>query len=165
MSVQDMLLGSTSSSSHPDFATAAAGPWQDRHHPDVHHLLSSRAAGQDDVEDMASMLDQDQDDERTDQSQHRQQFSSRSTIITTPGGNVAYRDPVSGEIAWVAQGSFATPVAFALDATTGATLDVDIVPDAVLPHGSNEYLSRELQRQLDRQQQQYQGNDSDDTGL
>ena len=79
---------------------------------------------------------------------------------------MAYRDPVSGDIAWVAPGSFATPVAFALDATTGATLDVDIVPDAVLPHGSNEYLSRELQRQLDRQQlkqqQQQQGNDSSD---
>lgn len=76
---------------------------------------------------------------------------SSEALVATPNGNVAYRgsDPNDGRpIEWVADECFETPVAFAVDAASGASLSVYILPDAVLPHGSSEYVSQELERQL-----------------
>jgi len=71
-----------------------------------------------------------------------------SLLVATPNGNVALRNPNTGLIEWVANETFDTPVAFAVDAVTGISLGVDILPDAPVPSSSSEYLSRELERQM-----------------
>ena len=72
-----------------------------------------------------------------------------STIVATPSGNVAFRNPESGAIEWVADVTFDTPIAFAIEASSGVPLGVNIIPDAP-EHGSSvAYISREMERQLD----------------
>ena len=73
-----------------------------------------------------------------------------SVLIATPSGNLAFRNLDSQGLDWVASESFDTPIAFAMDVSTGATLGVDIIPDVPVPkHSSLEYLSREMERQLE----------------
>jgi hypothetical protein len=48
----------------------------------------------------------------------------------------------------VAEETFSTPVAFALDAASGKSVHIETVPDAVVPHGSPEYVSKEMERHL-----------------
>ena len=69
-------------------------------------------------------------------------------LIATPGGNLALRDTNTGEIVWVSNESFETPVAFAVESTTGMSVRVEVIPDVPVPSESKEYLSRELERQL-----------------
>jgi len=68
-------------------------------------------------------------------------------LLTTPSGNVALRDADGGQIIWVAGESFDTAVAYAVDSASGNSLAVDIIPDAAMPNGSAEYLSKEMERQ------------------
>jgi len=75
--------------------------------------------------------------------------SYESTLVVTPNGNVAFRNVATGQLEWVASEAFDTPVAFAVDSGTGLSLKVDVVADAVLPNGSVEYVTREMERQLD----------------
>jgi hypothetical protein len=70
-------------------------------------------------------------------------------LIATPNGNVALRNPNTGAIEWVSNEAFDTPVAFALEASTGISLGVDILPDAPLPNSSPAYLASQLERQMD----------------
>lgn len=70
-------------------------------------------------------------------------------LISTPNGNVALRNSDTGAIEWVSNETFDTPVAFALEASSGASLSVDILPDAPLPDRSPEYLASQLERQID----------------
>ena len=72
-----------------------------------------------------------------------------SLIIATPNGNVAFRNPETGDIEWVAEEAFDSPVAFAVLSSTGESLGVDILPDTPVPSSSPEYISRELQRQME----------------
>jgi serine/threonine-protein kinase/endoribonuclease IRE1 len=70
-------------------------------------------------------------------------------IIATPNGNVAFRNADTGDIEWVAEEAFDSPVAFAVLSSTGESLGVDILPDTPVPSSSSEYISRELQRQME----------------
>mmetsp|Transcript_15090 Transcript_15090/g.32995 ORF Transcript_15090/g.32995 Transcript_15090/m.32995 type:complete len:1483 (-) Transcript_15090:66-4514(-) len=74
------------------------------------------------------------------------------SLLATPDGNLALRNPSTGEIEWVSPMKFDSPVAFAVDSSSGSTVHIDMVPDAVnqqvdgteLP---KEHLSKELTRQ------------------
>jgi serine/threonine protein kinase len=70
-------------------------------------------------------------------------------LVATPNGDVAYRNPDTGQIDWVSEECFDTPVAFAVDSASGASLGVNLVPDAIIPNGSAEYISNEIERQLE----------------
>jgi serine/threonine protein kinase len=70
-------------------------------------------------------------------------------LVATPNGDVAYRNPDTGQIDWVSEECFDTPVAFAVDSASGASLGVNLVPDASIPNGSAEYISTEIERQLE----------------
>jgi hypothetical protein len=70
-------------------------------------------------------------------------------LIATPNGHVAYRHLYTGQIVWVAPEAFLnTPAVYAFDAKSGRSIRVDIVPDVISPHGTMEYVSNELQKQL-----------------
>lgn len=71
-----------------------------------------------------------------------------AVLISTPNGVLALLDPKSNRVVWVAHDVFDTPVAFGVDAATGSSLPVTVVSDAAIPHGSKEYLRREIERQL-----------------
>jgi len=71
-----------------------------------------------------------------------------SLLVATPNGSLALRDPDSGRIQWVLNETFESPVAFAVDSTSGNSIGVDIVPDAPMPSSSKEYLSKEFERQI-----------------
>lgn len=121
MSVNDMLLGSD-----------AHQPWQaDRRRS---HGLMPKKNNNNPFQEQSSFL-----------------LSSKPppALVATPNGNVAYRNPQSGTIQWVADECFHAPVAFAVDSATGSSLGIDIVPDAVMPHGSPDYVTREMERQME----------------
>jgi serine/threonine protein kinase len=74
----------------------------------------------------------------------------QTRLISTPSGSLALLYPESGVVQWVAQEQFQTPIAFAMDATTGRAIEVEIIPDVTVPSSNDmEYLSRELERQLE----------------
>eukprot|EP00977_Amphora_coffeiformis_P014906 scaffold4244_cov167-Amphora_coffeaeformis.AAC.19 len=74
--------------------------------------------------------------------------STRSgSLVATPGGHLAWRDYDSGTIIWVAKERFSVPVVYGIDAQSGDSIIVDLVPDAAMSQGSEEYLSKELLRQ------------------
>ena len=70
-----------------------------------------------------------------------------STLVATPNGNVALWDFDDGKLAWVANESFDSPIAYAMDATTGTIMGVDIIPDATNPNANIDELIREMERQ------------------
>ena len=86
---------------------------------------------------------------------------STALLIATPSGNLALRDPITGEVAWVSDATFETPVAYAVDSSGGQSIGVDIVPDAAVPCDDKEYVKEELERQL----AQMEGRILDDAGL
>ena len=86
---------------------------------------------------------------------------STALLIATPSGNLALRDPITGEVAWVSDATFETPVAYAVDSSGGQSIGVDIVPDAAVPCDDKEYVKEELERQL----AQMEGHILDDAGL
>lgn len=77
------------------------------------------------------------------------ELTKPSLLIATPNGNVALRNPETGQIQWVAEEKFDSPVAFAVESSSGMSLGVDILPDATVPSASSDYLSRELERQME----------------
>jgi serine/threonine-protein kinase/endoribonuclease IRE1 len=77
------------------------------------------------------------------------QAAKSSLLAVTPNGKVAFRSPETGEIEWVAEETFDTPVAFAVEASSGKSLGVDILPDTPVPSLSPEYITRELERQME----------------
>jgi hypothetical protein len=77
-----------------------------------------------------------------------QQAAKSLLLVVTPNGKVAFRSPETGEIEWVAGETFDTPVAFAVEASSGKSFGVDILPDTPVPSSSPEYISRELERQM-----------------
>jgi serine/threonine-protein kinase/endoribonuclease IRE1 len=138
MSVHDMLL------SHSNDGEDGSKPWNFRK---VQHLLTGSS-----TEDDPYPIDTDENvfaASRENMSSENNKGSGRQHLIVTPSGNVAYRDPDTEKIMWVAQETFSTPVSFAVDSVTGTALGVEIVPDAVVPDGSIDYVCQEIQRQLD----------------
>lgn len=74
--------------------------------------------------------------------------STLPMLLATPSGALAYRDPVSGKISWIAEDYFDSPIAFAVDAASGSSLPVSIVQDAAVPGASSQHLMEEFERQL-----------------
>jgi hypothetical protein len=91
-----------------------------------------------------------------------------SNIVSTPGGRLAMRDPESGDIQWISDDTFESPIAYAVESSTGASLGVHFVPDAPMAHlFSEEYVEGEIERQLDeshdRDRMQNHGSQHDET--
>lgn len=72
-----------------------------------------------------------------------------SALVATPSGNLAYRNPDTGRVMWVANEVFETPIAYAIHSSSGRSLNVDIIPDVTMPSQSTEYLTREIERQIE----------------
>ena len=69
------------------------------------------------------------------------------SLVATPSGHLAWRDYDSGTIVWVSKERFSAPIVYGIDAQSGDSVTVDLVPDAATYQGSDEYLSKELLRQ------------------
>jgi hypothetical protein len=121
LGVNDMLLSSSTAGKPASMSTEAAAS------PFSQHARTSSAAS---FHPLAAALS-----------------SSLASVMATPNGKVALRDPV-GQISWVSDATFRSPVAFAVDSTTGSSLPVDILADAAVPNGSTEYVSKEMERQM-----------------
>lgn len=72
-----------------------------------------------------------------------------SSLVATPNGNLALWDFQADTLAWVADESFSSPIAFAIDAATGSSIGVDIIPDVPDPNADLDNLAREMQRQME----------------
>ena len=70
-----------------------------------------------------------------------------STMVATPNGNVALWNFEDGGFSWVANEAFDSPIAYAMDATTGFIMGVDIIPDVTDPNVSIDELTKEMERQ------------------
>jgi len=70
-----------------------------------------------------------------------------SALVATPNGNVALWNFEDDEFAWVADEAFDSPIAYAMDAATGLTMGVDIIPDVPDPSANIVDLTREMERQ------------------
>lgn len=70
-----------------------------------------------------------------------------STIVATPNGNVALWNFEDSKFSWVANEAFDSPIAYAMDSTTGFIMGVDIVPDVTDPNASIDDLTKEMERQ------------------
>ncbi|KAL7576060.1 hypothetical protein ACA910_000844 [Epithemia clementina (nom. ined.)] len=140
-SVRDMILGRTVPEVQP--------PWQVAS-PDAtaHLFLSAGASGSSSKPGAAVDTTQDTNSFWKAVTNTPSTTDMETCLVATPNGNLALRNPGTGEIEWVSPVRFDAPVAFALDADTGASLPVDIVPDAPLAaNDSNGYLTREIHRQ------------------
>ena len=72
-----------------------------------------------------------------------------SELVSTPSGNLAYRNPQTGQVEWVADQIFETPIAYAIRSSSGSSLNIDIIPDVTMPSESKEYLAKEMERQIE----------------
>jgi hypothetical protein len=145
MSIHDMLL-------------MEDNPHHHHHHPNQHLYQQQQILRQYLLPNTQSknINREDTDEIVTDQAVSSSHFSSTRTessimygLIATPNGHVAYRHLYTGQIIWVAPETFFnTPAVYAFDAKSGRSLQVDIVPDVIAPHGTIEYVSNELQKQL-----------------
>ena len=88
-------------------------------------------------------------------------LAAAASLIATPSGNLALRDAITGEVAWVSDATFETPVAYAVDSSGGQSIGVDIVPDAVVPCDDKEYVKEELERQLAQMEGRVLGDDAE----
>ena len=70
-----------------------------------------------------------------------------STLVATPNGNVALWNFEDDKFSWVAIKAFDSPIAYAMDVTTGLTMGVDIIPDVTDPSANIDDLTREMERQ------------------
>ena len=136
-SVRDMILGQTVPEVQP--------PWEDASSDAAAHLFLSTgdslsATRQDTTSDPTSLWNA-----VTTTPSSR---DMETCLVATPNGNLAFRNPTTGEFDWVSPVRFDAPVAFALDADSGVSLPIDIVPDASLAsNDSSDYLTREIHRQ------------------
>lgn len=153
MSVHDMLLDDRSKGEDN------SSPWNSN--TGIQHLLSQSQSHDDDDSLVAGdVAARSRSNHRGGQPRASERRHKAQSVVATPSGHVAFRDPATGIIAWIAAEAFATPVAFALDSTTGRSLGVEIVPDAVVPHGSAAYVTQEMQRQLELRRVRRPGGDA-----
>ena len=52
-----------------------------------------------------------------------------SFLVSTPGGNVAFRDSISSDLGWVAFEMMNNPVVYAIEGVTGEKIRVHVLPD------------------------------------
>jgi Protein kinase domain len=131
MGVNDMLLSSKPTSGTPPYSASERFPF----HHDLPHASASSAVNP--MLTAASLLS----------------AAAVDSLVATPNGRVAFRNQ-QGQISWVSDATFDTPVAFAVDSLSGSSLAVDIVADATVPDGSADYVSKEMERQMTIAQQQ-----------
>jgi serine/threonine protein kinase len=72
-----------------------------------------------------------------------------STLVATPNGNVGFWNYETDGLSWIADETFNTPIAFAMDADTGLPVDVDLIPDVTDPTADRDSIAREIERQLE----------------
>lgn len=78
-----------------------------------------------------------------------------SSIISTPGGRLAMKDPDTGEVDWIADEIFDSPIVYAFESSSGTSLGVHIVPDAPMPHlFSQDYVRNEMEHQFNSEEDQ-----------
>ncbi|VEU38629.1 unnamed protein product [Pseudo-nitzschia multistriata] len=70
-----------------------------------------------------------------------------NSLVATPNGNAALWSFENNKFAWVASESLNSPIVYAMDAETGVTLRVDIIPDVPDPKANIRDLTREMERQ------------------
>ena len=84
-----------------------------------------------------------------------------SELVATPSGNLAYRNPDTGRVDWVADEAFETPIAYAIHSSSGQSLSLDFIPDVTMPSRSSEYLISEIERQIELTLGEGNGRDSE----
>jgi Protein kinase domain len=131
MGVNDMLLSSKTPSGTAPYSASERFPF----HHDLPHASASSAVNP--MLTATALLS----------------AAAVDSLVATPNGRVAFRSQ-QGQISWVSDATFDTPVAFAVDSLSGSSLAVDIVPDAAVPDGSADYVSKEMERQMTIAQQQ-----------
>eukprot|EP00538_Stauroneis_constricta_P006018 CAMPEP_0119572202 /NCGR_PEP_ID=MMETSP1352-20130426/44505_1 /TAXON_ID=265584 /ORGANISM="Stauroneis constricta, Strain CCMP1120" /LENGTH=1824 /DNA_ID=CAMNT_0007621887 /DNA_START=124 /DNA_END=5598 /DNA_ORIENTATION=- len=72
-----------------------------------------------------------------------------ASLISTPNGNLAYRNYETGQVEWVVCEPFNTPIAFAIESNTGLQLDVDMIQDLPVQTSSLEEMANQLEMQWD----------------
>jgi hypothetical protein len=102
--------------------------------------------------------DFDEDDLEDDFEETKRKIDASGSpfLVSTPGGNVAFRDSVASTFGWVSFHLLASPVVYAIEASSGQKIKVNIMPDSPSPSESNEPsqdsscddLSETLQRQI-----------------
>ncbi len=107
----------------------------------THPELLMLPTGKEGDEEFIGMINHNEDD----QVQNKNGFHT-TKVVTTPGGKVALCDGQTGKVMWIADDAFKTPVAFALESSSGSSLGVFVVPDAPSSNSfSSEYLSSKLE--------------------
>lgn len=163
LSVGDMFRGGQIGSGSSETDVSKAGDiWDDTANGIKNPLLS--LPGSENVEgvsfgDDGTAYDGDKYDENA------MGGFATAMLIATPSGSLALRDPNTGEVAWVSDATFETPVAYAVDSSGGKSIAVDIVPDAAVPCDDKEYVKEELERQLAQMEGRVLGDDAGDAGL
>mmetsp|Transcript_15612 Transcript_15612/g.38950 ORF Transcript_15612/g.38950 Transcript_15612/m.38950 type:complete len:1748 (-) Transcript_15612:1933-7176(-) len=71
-----------------------------------------------------------------------------TTLVATPNGNVGFWNYDTDGLSWIADETFDTPIAFAMDSDTGLPVDVDLIPDVPDPTADRQSIVREMERQL-----------------
>ena len=73
----------------------------------------------------------------------------KERLISTPSGTLAMVNQ-AGQVQWIVEESFSTPIAYGISSNGKQLFYVDIVPDVVVPSSNDvEYLSRQLERQVE----------------
>jgi serine/threonine protein kinase len=75
-----------------------------------------------------------------------------SFLVSTPGGNVAFRDSISSDLGWVAFEMMNNPVVYAIEGATGEKIRVHVLPDGSTTDSSASDPSQDSIPQIFEQQ-------------
>eukprot|EP00985_Skeletonema_marinoi_P016485 scaffold8881_cov199-Skeletonema_marinoi.AAC.14 len=75
-----------------------------------------------------------------------------SFLVSTPGGNVAFRDSISSDLGWVAFEMMNNPVVYAIEGVTGEKIRVHVLPDGSTTDSSASDSSHDSIPQIFEQQ-------------
>ena len=75
-----------------------------------------------------------------------------SFLVSTPGGNVAFRDSISSDLGWVAFEMMNNPVVYAIEGVTGEKIRVHVLPDGSTTDSSASDPSQDSIPQIFEQQ-------------
>jgi hypothetical protein len=116
-----------------------------RHPNDGNRILSLPAPGDFDDDDL-DMFEATEDKIDT---------GGSPFLVTTPNGNVAFRDCLSSSFGWVSFQMLASPVVYAFEASSGEKIKVNIIGDSLTSsdskQASDNILENDLSEQLQRQ--------------
>eukprot|EP00581_Thalassiosira_minuscula_P010077 CAMPEP_0183702524 /NCGR_PEP_ID=MMETSP0737-20130205/592_1 /TAXON_ID=385413 /ORGANISM="Thalassiosira miniscula, Strain CCMP1093" /LENGTH=1760 /DNA_ID=CAMNT_0025929141 /DNA_START=174 /DNA_END=5456 /DNA_ORIENTATION=- len=105
-------------------------------HPSAGDRILRLPAPRKEDEDESSSPDNEEDDESNDDDENTQHSSINSVglpfLVSTPGGNVAFRDDFensSNSVGWVSFDLLHSPVVYAIEASSGRKIRVNMLPD------------------------------------